>query len=504
MRRCAVQSNGHSGENSEFHLDVSQPPMWQNNSMAPPTPMHVQLVPPTFNGHHPGADHLINNSGDQMERRFSRDTISIARMSRRLESAYFQNFLYQPSAQSSAFNGNGTIYFTHASLPLNTGPPSSQGQSLSHAHYHQYNPSRTFDNTNRPQFHHPSHFQSPAVLQHPPPPSPQLPMPFSPTSHLYQQQQEEPMVDLPPRFRRLKTQDLDRNFPQQQRPMSGDFERLENSHNPSWNSFSRLNHEHRFQSRPQSFYDFSTQPPPNNNFVRSSNNTRYQRHNNHGPSLPLSAYMNTDDSSNPNEAHSNNNHYQPQQQQQPHWSTTNARRRSTQPRIYHQDRHQFPLSSYDPRQYGFTNTSQKRTDQDQHTNANRSSTDNPQQQHGSTNDPNDIDLIEEWWEDNNTELIGSNSSTAQTDPGARATIDDSGNSSLSTSMHLKETTLDDEENNVSTNEILSPPSDVSTTDSKKRRCTETSFSSRSSMSLRSYSRVVGPPSTGTDIRRSDG
>ncbi|CAF1553043.1 unnamed protein product, partial [Rotaria sordida] len=43
--------------------------------------------------------------------------------------------------------------------------------------------------------------------------------------------------------------------------------------------------------------------------------------------------------------------------------------------------------------------------------------------------------------------------------------DDNGNSSLSTSIHLKESTLDDEENNISTHDVISPPSDVSTTDS---------------------------------------
>jgi hypothetical protein len=62
------------------------------------------------------------------------------------------------------------------------------------------------------------------------------------------------------------------------------------------------------------------------------------------------------------------------------------------------------------------------------------------------NNDGNIDLIEEWWEDNNTELIGTDSKTTTT------TVDDSGNSSLSTSMNLKD-------------EFVNPPSDVSTTDS---------------------------------------
>jgi hypothetical protein len=74
------------------------------------------------------------------------------------------------------------------------------------------------------------------------------------------------------------------------------------------------------------------------------------------------------------------------------------------------------------------------------------------------NDSNDIDLIEEWWEDNNTELIETDQST-----NAKTTIivNDSGNSSLSTSMNLKESASDE----FSTNDFINPPSDVSTTDS---------------------------------------
>jgi len=184
--------------------------------------------------------------------------------------------------------------------------------------------------------------------------------------------------------------------------MSGDFERLHNSHYS------------RFQFRPQSFYDFSRSS--------NNNNNRYQPNNNN-PSLPLSAYMNTDDSFK---------------------GTTYSRRRSTQQRPYHQDKHQFPLSSYDPRQYGFNNNTQKRNDINNRSNTNRQSMNN-------NNNEVDIDLIEEWWEDNNTDLIGIDTSIKTT-----TTVDDSGNSSLSTSMNLKETTLDD---------FVNPPSDVSTTDS---------------------------------------
>ena len=154
--------------------------------------------------------------------------------------------------------------------------------------------------------------------------------------------------------------------------------------------------------------------------------------------------MNTDDSSYQNENH--------------HWGPSYQRRRT-----YQQDKHQFPLSSYDPRQYGFNNNNnnnnhQRRNEFNNRTNANRHNINNKQ-----INNSNDIDLIEEWWEDDNTELIGTNQPTINIDSQiTTTTVDDSGNSSLSTSMHLKESTLDDEENNISIN----PPSDVSTTDSK--------------------------------------
>ncbi len=64
MRRCAVQNNGHTGGGTnEFHLDVSPMPIWQNG------PMHVQLLPTNMNSHHTGIDHLINTSGDQLDRK---------------------------------------------------------------------------------------------------------------------------------------------------------------------------------------------------------------------------------------------------------------------------------------------------------------------------------------------------------------------------------------------------------------------------------------------------
>ncbi|CAF5196039.1 unnamed protein product, partial [Rotaria sp. Silwood1] len=40
----------------------------------------------------------------------------------------------------------------------------------SQQHFHQYYPTRTFENSNRHQFHHPSHFQSTSIFQPPLPP----------------------------------------------------------------------------------------------------------------------------------------------------------------------------------------------------------------------------------------------------------------------------------------------------------------------------------------------
>lgn len=358
--------------------------------------------------------------------------------------------MYSSTAQSSPFNGNGTVYFAHPPPPIPTAPPPSQ---QSQTHCHQFQPTRTFENSNRHQFHHQSHFQSSPVFQPSPVSQPQLQLstPAS-TAHVHQQPEEQSSVDLPPRFRRLKQSDQENKY-SQQRPMSGDFERL---HNPSL----RFNNDNRFQPRPQSFYEFSPQQPSsNNNFFRSSNNynntnNRYQRNTNNNNGLPLSAYMNMDDSSYQNE-NTNNNNY---------WGSSYQRRRPTQQRTY-QDKHQFPLSSYDPRQYGFNNNYQRRNDFNNRSNTNRRNINNTQ-----INDSSDIDLIEEWWEDDNTELIGTNQPTINNDSQITTiatTIDDSGNSSLSTSVHLRESTLDDEENIITTNDFISPPSDISTTDSRK-------------------------------------
>jgi hypothetical protein len=67
MRRSGAPNNGHPGGPSEFHLDVPQIPIWQNGSIQPP--VHVQLLPTNINGHHTGVDHLINNGGDQLDRK---------------------------------------------------------------------------------------------------------------------------------------------------------------------------------------------------------------------------------------------------------------------------------------------------------------------------------------------------------------------------------------------------------------------------------------------------
>lgn len=300
-------------------------------------------------------------------------------------------------------------------------PPTTQSAQ---GHF-QYHPTRTFENSNRHQFH----FQTPSSTA-------QNLTPSSSMSHI--QQQQQPSEDLPPRFRRLPKTD-------HQRPMSGDFERFH--HTP------RYNPENRFQSRPQSFYDFSSHQISNSNSFRSSHNNnpnRYQRNINPN-TLPLSAYMNTDTQENEH-FNSHGTTYQRRR------NNNNNNNNQQQQRSY-QDRHQFPLSSYDPRQYGFHNNYQRRNEFTNRTNSNRR---NP-------NQGNDIDLIEEWWEDDNTELIGTNqTTTTTTNTDSKATIDDSGNSSLSTSIHLKESTLDDEEHNTSTNDVISPPSDLSTTDSKKR------------------------------------
>jgi hypothetical protein len=63
MRRCTLQNNGQTGGTNEFHLDVPPMPIWQNG------PMHVQLIPTNLNNHPSGMDHLINTSGDQIDRK---------------------------------------------------------------------------------------------------------------------------------------------------------------------------------------------------------------------------------------------------------------------------------------------------------------------------------------------------------------------------------------------------------------------------------------------------
>ena len=437
MRRCGTQNNGHPGGNAEFHLDVPTLPIWQNNSMPPPPPSHIQLLPTTINGHHIG--------NEQMDRKSIADSfLSLCHLCcHHLESNYFPSFIYPSTVQASSFNSNGTVYFTHAPPLMPTTPQTSQGPPNtlpSGPHFSQFHPGRTFDNSNRHSFHQPAHFQPspPSLFQMPPPP-----LPSSMAPHL-QAPAEDIAMELPPRFRRPKAHDQENKF-SQPRPMSGDFDRFRNGHCPSSNYNLRPNNDHRAQPRPQSFYDFSSPSSSNNNnnnFTRPPNNTRYQRNTNN-TSLPLSAYMNADDSTPSND--NGNRHQQ--------WGTSYQKRRpANPPRAYQQDKHQFPLSLYDPRQYGFSTQSGKRTELSERAN------------------PNDIDLIEEWWEDNNTnttELIGTDPVIEPVDSHPTTTVNDSGNSSLSTSINLKESTLDDEEeNNLSTHDFISPPSDVSTTDSK--------------------------------------
>lgn len=444
MRRWGTQNNGHLGGNSEFHLDVPPLPVWQNNSMPPP-PSHIQLLPTTINGHHIGNEHLINSGNEQMDRKSIADSFLCLcdLCCHPLESNYFPSFIYPSTVQASSFDSNGTVYFTHAPPLMPTTPQTAQGPPNTlptGAHFSQFHPGRTFDNSNRHSFHQPAHFQPspPSLFQMPSPPPSMAP-------HL-QAPSEDIAMELPPRFRRPKAHDQENQF-SQPRPMSGDFDRFRNGHFPSSNYNLRSNNDHRAPPRPQSFYDFSSPSSSNtnnnNNFTRPPNNTRYQRNTNN-TCLPLSAYMNTDDSTHSND---NGNRHQ-------HWGTSYQRRRPVNPpRTYQQDKHQFPLSLYDPRQYGFSNQSGKRAELSERAN------------------PNDIDLIEAWWEDNNTnttELIATDPVTETVDSHpTTTTVNDSGNSSLSTSINLKESTLDDEEeNNLSANDFISPPSDVSTTDSK--------------------------------------
>ena len=294
------------------------------------------------------------------------------------------NFVYSPAAVP--FNGNGPVYFAHP-------PPSSQPS------FHPYHPTTP----TRPQFPHPI-FSSP------------LPQQTLSTGT------DNSSTDLSSRFRHLKAQE------HENKPRNISINDFERSHSNPYASTTRFNHEHhRFQFRPQTFYEFSSSNTlNNNNFSRSSNNYRYPKNNNNA-SLPLSAYMNTEQSFNTDENRPNN-----------HWTTTamHSRRRiipqqQQQQRPYHQDKHQFPLSSYDPRQYGFNENSSKRNNLNNRSNTNKIDQGNSQLEGNS----NEIDLIEEWWEDDNADLIG-------TETKVTATVNDSGNSSLSTSMNLKEITSD--------------------------------------------------------------
>lgn len=305
---------------------------------------------------------------------------------RTIESAYMPNFVYSPAV---SFNGNSPVYFAH--------PPASSQPS-----FHPYHPT----NSTRPQYPLPI-FSSP------------LPQQAMSTGN------ENSPTDLSSRFRPFKPSDHE---PKSFRPMSNEFER---SHSNPYSPTTRFNPEHhRFQFRPQTFYDFSSNNVNNNNFSRSSNNHRHPKNNNintnNNPNLPLSAYMNTNESSLATDDNRQSNH----------WTTINSRRRTLQPRPYHQDKHQFPLSSYDPRHYGFNENSSKRNQLNNRWNANQTHS------HANEDDGHiqEIDLIEEWWEDNNTDLIGTESKVNPTT--TTTTVNDSGNSSLSTSINLKETTSD--------------------------------------------------------------
>ena len=349
-----------------------------------------------------------------------------------LESSCPPTCVYSSVAQSPVFNENGTFYSNHwPSTILSAPPPTSPS---SQQHFHSYCPTRTFENSNRHQFRHSFHLQSLPVFQ--PSSHPQLSTPSSSTFNVHQEQ-EDLSIDLPPRFRHLKKSNPENKY-SQGRPMSGDFERFHSSS-------SRFFNNNYLRTHPQSFHDVSSRQ---HNFFRSSNSNhngnRYPRDKNNS-SLPLAAYMDTNDSSYENENNFNNNY----------WQTSYSRRRSTKQRSYYPDKHYFPLSSYDPRRYGFNKNYQKRNDSHNQSNSNR-------------NDQiSDIDLIEEWWEDDGTELIGTDQSVVTTNSQpTTTTVEDSGNSSLSTSINLKESTLDDEKNNISTNNFINPPSDISITDSK--------------------------------------
>jgi hypothetical protein len=377
------------------------------------------------------------------------------------ESAYHPNFHYQSPVPSSPFHANGTVYFSQAQPLLATTLAPSQGPPQ--AHYHPYHPTRTFENSNRQQqqqqhHHHLAQFQASPLFQLSSPP----PSSSSSSSH-FQLTSEDVCIDLPPRFRPFKAQDNEKRLTYS-RPMSGDFDRSHANHYSSSNPVTRFNKDRHSQSRPQSFYEFSSQS--NQGFSRSTVHNRYQRHNNGTTTnLPLSAYLNTDDVSDSNDhfyaVHGNNGNRQPQHHH--NGCTSYARRRLVNPqRTHHQEKHQFPLSSYDPRHYGLSNTQTKRDEVNHRSNLGNAD-------HNDSNDADDIDPIEEWWEDNNVELVDNDRSTRQNDSQTTmTTVNDSGNSSLSTSINCKESILDDDdddENNPLGNELMSPPSNNSTSDS---------------------------------------
>lgn len=398
-----------------------------------------------------------------------------------IESNFLPNFIYPSAVNSSAFNSPGPVFFTQAPPLMSTNAPPSQGQPLlqPQPQYPTYHPSRGFENSNRSPFQHHSPFQTPTIFQN------TAQMPQSITSVQYispstssngisaQTKVDDLSVDAqaPPRFRRLKGQDYENRYTNS-RPMSGDFERLTNTQNSSSSLSSnvnlRFNHDQRCQSRPQSFYGFSSKGSTFNNFSRPSNNYHRQQRvntNNGNTSLPLSAYMTDEDPS-----------YQSDAQNHQHWNNNiHARRRTLNLRSAQQERHKFPLSCYDPRQYGFTNGNKKRNEVNQNSNGERKF----------LNESDDIDLIEEWCEDNDKELSCQDQTSVKNDSESiippsittttistgtmttsAANANDSGHSSLSTSIHLRESALDDDDNNPSSRDIVSPPSDLSATDSK--------------------------------------
>ena len=371
---------------------------------------------------------------------------------------------------SSSFNHGGTMFFTQAPPLMSTNISAPQGPShiQPQTQYHQFHSNRAFENSNRQQFHPSPQFQSnhTSNFQYSPQfGSEQLSTPSITSPISFQSQTEDVHADLPPRFRRPKARDYENRFTQA-RPLSGDFDCLHNNQHVSSSSSSstnanlRYNHDHRSQPRPQSFYGFSSKGSSVDNIARPSNNRhRYSRNsnNNGNTNLPLSAYMNTDDSTYQNESQNHFNN---------HWNNSQVRRRVSNPqRLTQAEKHKFPLSLYDPRQYGFTTSTQKRNENNQRFNGEGEKAKNS----------TDIDLIDEWWEDNDPDLARIEKNRKNQDlqqatniaTSANA-VNDSGNSSLSTSIHLKESTLDDDENNFSTRDVTSPPSDLSTTDSKKK------------------------------------